>query len=566
MPDRPNEPTSLRVILRRLWLLVPVGGGLSEDVWRKRHRFLLFLTWFHAGVIALVGPVLGYSWDLNLNALFRDGTVLHTFGEGLIVALFAALGIWKRPTRTLRATFVAFGLISSSAILVHLSGGYIEFHFHFFVMLVFLAFYQDWVPFGLAIVYVALHHGVVGVLWPNDVYNHPAAINAPWTWAGIHAFFVLWSSVGSVIAWRFNELATAQTKQILNSAGEGIFGLDLQGEFTFMNPAAAKMLGVDVRQIVGKPVYHTLRHTKPDGTAFAEGASPLAATIRDGVPRQGEDALFWRTDGASFPVDYLSTAIFEREQLIGAVVSFRDVTTRKQAQEVLAKRTMQLERSNAELQQFAYVASHDLQEPLRMITGYTNLLSKRYKGKLDDDADEFIGYAVDGANRLRVLINDLLTYSRVGTQGKEFAPTDCELILGQALVGLQVVIQESAARVTHDSLPTVMGDDVQLGQLFQNLIGNALKYRNGNAPAVHIGCQRRDNDWLLSIRDNGIGIDPRFAEKIFVIFQRLHNREQYPGTGIGLAVCKRIVERHGGKIWVESAPGKGSTFLFTIPV
>ena len=136
--------------------------------------------------------------------------------------------------------------------------------------------------------------------------------------------------------------------------------------------------------------------------------------------------------------------------------------------------------------------------------------------------------------------------------------------MGQTLVGLQVVIQESAARVTHDSLPTVMADDVQLGQLFQNLIGNALKYRNGNAPAVHIGCQRRDNDWLLSIRDNGIGIDPRFAEKIFVIFQRLHNREQYPGTGIGLAVCKRIVERHGGKIWVESAPGKGSTFYFTL--
>jgi len=223
-----------------------------------------------------------------------------------------------------------------------------------------------------------------------------------------------------------------------------------------------------------------------------------------------------------------------------------------------------LARSNKELEQFAYVASHDLQEPLRMITGYTNLLSKRYKGKLDDEADEFIGFAVDGANRMRVLINDLLTYSRVGMQRKEFAPTDCELILGQTLAGLQVVIQESAARVTHDPLPTVMANDVQLGQLFQNLIGNALKYHNGDAPAVHIGCQRRDNDWLLSICDNGIGIDPRFAEKIFLIFQRLHNREQYPGTGIGLAVCKRIVERHGGKIWVESAPGKGATFYFTL--
>jgi PAS domain S-box-containing protein len=545
--------------------MIPAGRGLPEHVWRKRHRFLLVLTWCHAGFIALLGPMLGYSPELSLPALFRGGTVLHTLGEGLIVAQFAVFAAWKRPSRTIRATFVAGGLISSSAILVHLSGGYIELHFHFFVMLVFLSFYQDWVPFGLAILYVALHHGVVGVLWPTDVYNHPAALNAPWTWAGIHAFFVLWASVGSVIAWRFNEMVSAQTKQILNSTGEGIFGLDLQGEFTFMNPAAAKMLGVDAGQIVGRPVHHILRHTKPDGTAFSNGGSPLLVPMQNGIPREGEDALFWRADGASFPVDYLSTPIFEREQLVGAVVSFRDVTTRMQAQEVLAKRTLQLERSNAELEQFAYVASHDLQEPLRMITGYTNLLSKRYRGKLDASADEFIGFAVDGANRMRVLINDLLIYSRVGSQGKRPKPTDCELVLSQTLAGLEVVIQESAAKVTHDPLPTVNGDDVQLGQLFQNLIGNALKYRNGHAPMVHIGCERRGSDWLLSIRDNGIGIDPRFAEKIFIIFQRLHTREQYPGTGIGLAVCKRIVERHGGKIWVESEPDKGSTFYFTLP-
>jgi PAS domain S-box-containing protein len=566
MLNRRKEPTSLRLALRRVWSLVPVGGGLPENMWLKRHQFLVVLTWLHAGVIAVVGLMLGYSWEFSLDAALRGRTVLHALGEGLIVALFAALASWKRPSRTVQATFVALGLITSSAMLVHLSGGYIEFHFHFFVMLVFLSFYQDWVPFGLAILYVALHHGVVGVLWPNEVYNHPAAINAPWTWAGIHAFFVLWSSVGSVLAWRFNELASAQTKQILNSAGEGIFGLNLLGELTFMNPAAAKMLGMDGEQIVGKPVLHILRHRKLDGTSFAHDSLLLLATLQDGSLRQGEDALFWRTDGTSFPVDYLSTAIYEREQVIGAVVSFRDVTTRKQAQEVLAKRTVQLERSNTELERFAYVASHDLQEPLRMITGYTNLLSKRYRGKLDADADEFIGFAVDGANRMRVLINDLLTYSRVSSQGRKPAPTDCELVLRQTLAGLALAIEESAAKVTHDPLPTVNGDDVQLGQLFQNLIGNALKYRNGHGPAVHVGCERREADWLLSVRDNGIGINPHFAEKIFVIFQRLHTREEYPGTGIGLAVCKRIVERHGGKIWVESEPGKGSTFYFTLPV
>lgn len=564
--DRRFDPaTALRVTLRRLWLLLPAGKGLTEDVWRKTHRFLLALTWFHVCLIALAGPLLGYRWELSFAAL-RGRTVLHTLAEALIVAAFALLAGWKRPSRTIRASFVALGLISSSAILVHLSGGYIEFHFHFFVMLVFLSFYQDWSPFGLAILFVALHHGVVGVLWPNEVYNHSAAINAPWTWAGIHAFFVLWSSVGSIVAWRFNEMASAQTKHILNSAGEGIFGLDLEGKFTFMNSAAAKMLGIEGGQGVGKPVRDILRHTKSDGITFADEDSPLLATLRDGVPRQGEDALFWSAAGASFPVDYLSTPIFEREQLIGAVVSFRDVTLRKRAAEALAERTMQLERSNAELEQFAYVASHDLQEPLRMITGYTNLLSKRYRGKLDASADEFIGFAVDGAQRMRVLINDLLTYSRVGSQARQPEATDCELVLSQALAGLELAIHESGAKVTHDPLPTVDGDQVQLGQLFQNLISNALKYRNGQQPIVHIGCERRENEWLLWIRDNGIGIDPRFSEKIFVIFQRLHTREQYPGTGIGLAVCKRIVERHGGKIWVESEPGEGSTFYFTLPV
>jgi light-regulated signal transduction histidine kinase (bacteriophytochrome) len=237
-----------------------------------------------------------------------------------------------------------------------------------------------------------------------------------------------------------------------------------------------------------------------------------------------------------------------------------------QLYEEKAHRQAELERSNTELQQFAYVASHDLQEPLRMITGYTSLLAKRYKGKLDDAADEFIRFAADGANRMRVLINDLLTYSRVGTQGKKFAPVDCEMILAQTLAGLLVAIQESEARVTHDPLPTVPGDDVQLRQLFQNLIGNAIKYRNNNGPAIHIGCVRRDRDWLFSVCDNGIGIDPRFAERIFVIFQRLHNAEKYPGTGIGLAVCKRVVECHGGRIWLESEPGKGSTFYLTLPV
>jgi signal transduction histidine kinase len=229
------------------------------------------------------------------------------------------------------------------------------------------------------------------------------------------------------------------------------------------------------------------------------------------------------------------------------------------------ERTLELRRSNEDLEQFAYVASHDLQEPLRMITNYLQLLRQRYKDKLDAGADDFIGFALDGSKRMHQLIHDLLTYSRVGTHGKEFARTDCAQALAHALANLRVAIEESRAEITHDSLPAVMGDEVQLTQLFQNLIGNAVKFRGEAAPKIHVGVQRGGAEWEFSVRDNGIGIAPEDFQRIFVVFQRLHSREKYPGTGIGLSVCKKIVERHGGRIWLESKPGQGTTFYFTLP-
>jgi PAS domain S-box-containing protein len=566
MRDSKRRPSFLLLsTLNSVRHFLPAGGSLPEDVWRNRHRFLLALTWVHVGIIALVGPVFGYRWDISLWALFDDGTVLHTVGESLVVAFFAAVASYDSTSRAFRATAVGFGLMTSSAILVHLSGGYIELHFHFFVMLAFLALYQDWIPYILAIVYVAIHHGVVGVLDPQGVFNHPAAINAPWTWAGIHAFFVLWASVGSVIAWRFNETAFARTKLILDSAGDGIYGLDLEGKVTFINPAASKMLGLNGGQIVGKPMEQIVHHTMSDGLPFAE-ASPILTILEDGMPRQGTEELFRRNDGTSIPVDYLSTPIFERGELIGSVVSFRDVTERQRAEQALAEKARELARSNTELEQFAYVASHDLQEPLRMVSSYTQLLARRYKGKLGSDADDFIAYAVDGAARMQRLIQDLLTYSRVGTKGREFVPTDCERLLDRVLGDLKVAIEESGAVVTRDALPIVRGDETQIGQLLQNLIGNALKFHNQESPRVHVSSKRNGKEWIFSIRDNGIGIDAQYAERIFVIFQRLHRREEYPGTGIGLAVCKKIVERHGGRIWVESNQQKGATFYFTLPI
>jgi PAS domain S-box-containing protein len=1076
---------SLAKITGRLWSLLPSGGSLPEDVWGRRHRFLLGLTWLHAMIIVALGKLLGYRWELSFSALLDGGTALHTVGDGLIVVFFALLASWKGATRSFRATMVGFGLMTSSAIFVHLSGGMIELHFHFFVMLTFLALYQDWLPYIFAIVYVAVHHGVMGVLWPASVYNHAAAFDAPWTWAGIHAFFVLWASVGSIIAWRFNETSFARTKLILDVAGDGIYGLDLEGKITFANYAAARMLGMKRRAMIAQPIQQIVTHLKADGSQFPEGVSPILQALKDGTTCVSSDEIYRRSDGTSLVVDYVSNPIFERGSFTGAVVAFTDVTHRKRSEEALQARytevailhevgqvifsskdlkavlgnileralsvvsldlgnirlferdgqmqtgasqgyrdperlgkhggldignfvrgvvasrkslvvedvsraeglrtfksegarsaiivpittadetlgiievgsrafrkfsleevrllealgnqigiavqkarlfeeaeqraqeqaalnsiafatshslrldeTLQialdkvlevtgreqayirmkdpvtgnltlaahrgiseqfvetltkerapggksdrvfesgeplvinnpkasllkdqtrregsrafvwvplmvrgsavgimnvatvrpipfqprevellkaignvigvasensslfqeterrneelqaryrelealhaisemildsldlkimmerildraieaghfdigvvrlfnsedgsmepvaswgyrdpknltshrknleryaarnitqlvqdqlvhvsdlaetagqrtfkkegvrmlvavplvshddvlgvihlgsrsarrflaselqllqsiggqvgiavqkarlyeetkkaedalamkamelahsnaeLGRSNAELQHFAYIASHDLQEPLRMVASYVQLLARRYKDKLDQDANEFIGFAVDGATRMQALINALLTYSRVGSQAKKFTPTDCEAVLDSTLAGLKTAVEESGAEITRDPLPTVMGDATQLGQLFQNLIGNGIKFRGAERPRIHVSCQRNGQGWVFSVRDHGIGFDSRYAERIFVMFQRLHAKGEYPGTGIGLAVCKKIVERHDGEIWVESRPGEGATFYFTIP-
>ena len=242
-----------------------------------------------------------------------------------------------------------------------------------------------------------------------------------------------------------------------------------------------------------------------------------------------------------------------------------EMEERKKAEEALRRRTNELARSNAELEQFAYIASHDLQEPLRMVSSYVQLLAKRYRGKLDQDADDFIGYASDGALRMQKLINDLLAYSRVGTRGKSFEEVNLEVALTQALGNLQLAIREKNAIVTHDPLPIAYGDSGQLTQVFQNLIDNAIKFRSEEPPRVHVSARLERGECVCSVQDNGIGIAPEYLNRLFLLFQRLHTRKEYPGTGIGLAICKRIVERHEGKIWVESKPGEGSTFHFRIP-
>jgi light-regulated signal transduction histidine kinase (bacteriophytochrome) len=245
--------------------------------------------------------------------------------------------------------------------------------------------------------------------------------------------------------------------------------------------------------------------------------------------------------------------------------AIRDISVRKAAEEHLRQMVEELKRSNEELGQFAYIASHDLQEPLRMVASYTQLLSKRYTGRLDADADEFIAFAVDGASRMQQLIEDLLAFSRVATTGNPLLDTSSEFALEQALENLRWAIKDSGALVTHDPLPTVQADEMQLVQLFQNLIGNAIKYQDPGVPRVHVSAARDGTrSWIFSVKVNGLGIDPQYFERIFGMFQRLHKRDEFSGTGVGLAICKKIVERHGGALSVESELGKGSTFSFAL--
>jgi PAS domain S-box-containing protein len=349
---------------------------------------------------------------------------------------------------------------------------------------------------------------------------------------------------------------------LLEAAPDAMVVVNEKGDIVLLNVQAEKQFGYHRDELVGQ----RMKSIIPAGFAERLIADALRST-EDALAQQigtGIEITGRRKDGTEFPIEIMLSPLESAEGTL-VTAAIRDITTRKVAEAHLLYKVVELNCSNEELGRFAYIASHDLQEPLRMVASYTQLLARRYKGRLDSDADEFITFAVDGANRMQSLIQDLLAYSRVGTKGKDLLETSSEDALQRAILNLRGAIADSGAMVTHDPLPAVLADETQLVQLFQNLIGNAIKYQNPGVPRIHISAFKNGGGkWQFSVRDNGLGIDPQYFERIFVMFQRLHKREEFAGTGIGLAICKKIVERHGGEISVQSQPGKGSTFSFAL--
>jgi two-component system, LuxR family, sensor kinase FixL len=379
---------------------------------------------------------------------------------------------------------------------------------------------------------------------------------------------------------RTKELQKLQRRYelILNSAGEGICGLDPEGRTTFANPAAAKLTGWALEELIGKSEQEIFGHNGSD--------APAAHTGRD-----SEDRVFYRKDGKCFTVESVRTPINENGRVVGAVLVFKDITERKRAEETLAQQAAELTRSNTELEQFAFVASHDLQEPLRKIQAFGDRLKTKYDGTIGPEALDYLQRMQSASSRMRTLIDDLLAFSRVMRSAAPFVPVELAAVTKEVLGDLEVRIEKSGARVEIGDLPVIQADPMQMRQLLLNLLSNSLKFQPpGATPVVKIQARiigpeaATDTSFVkrlaasgaqgagpsqfceISVQDNGIGFDEKYTDKIFAVFQRLHGRHEYEGTGVGLAVCRRIVDRHRGTIIAKSKPGQGATFVVTLPV
>ena len=393
----------------------------------------------------------------------------------------------------------------------------------------------------------------------NIMINRPFSILVVWTVAFLGSYQI-----------RSNVRPSDEgnrLRAILDTLPVGVAISDAKGRLDEANGQMDKIWGGKFTVARHHTEFLTYMGYWPDtGVRLRLDEWPMARSVQKGEVIAGEVVDIERSNGTRGTVLISSAPIKDDAGVItGSVMIAMDISEQKEIEKELADKAEDLVRSNKELQQFAYVASHDLKEPLRMVTTYVQLLDRRYGDKLDDQAKEYIGFAVEGSKRMYALVDDLLMYSRVETSVLPFAPVEMDQVMITVLKDLGEAIEASAATVTAGDLPEVHADHQQMVQLLENLVGNAIKFRRDDAPAVRVSASINGNDWVFSVKDNGIGIDKKYADKVFQMFQRLHARETFPGTGIGLAICKKVVERHGGRIWFESEPGVGTTFFFTLP-
>jgi PAS domain S-box-containing protein len=493
--------------------------------------------------------------------------------DGSLIALAAFLAGRPSRSRRFRAAVASIGLITASAISVHLAGGFIEMHFHFFVALIVISLYQDWLPFLLAIGYVVVEHGVLGTLAPTMVYNHPDAWLHPWKWAAIHGGFVLAASIASLVNWQMSETARAQTELILNSAGDGIFGVDRHASVTFINPAAARMFGQESERLIGQPLWRLLGLASADQMGAQANQESICRALREGSVQQGTDELFHRADGTSFPVEYVSAPILDRGVVAGAVVMFRDITERKRIRELQLAKEAAEAASHAKGMFLAHM-SHEFRTPLTAILGYSDLLLLQMRlrglGDLSEDVERIHG----GGRHLLNLINNVLDLAKIESGKMEIYPEPFSVaaLLEGALSATRPLIEQNGNALElrfADDLGELLTDQLKLRQILINLLSNAAKFTQHGAITFTVEGETTDHgEWLsFSVADTGVGMTEEQQQRIFEEFQQADYSiaSQYGGTGLGLALSRRFCQLIGAEISMTSHPKQGSCFTVRLP-
>jgi PAS domain S-box-containing protein len=541
---------------------LPEGRALQESTWRARHRFVLGFLWAHAVGLTIFG--LAQGWD-----------PAYAIGEGALIGLITLVAAYPKLGRKFRSTAAALGAVTSSAVLTQFWGGYIEAHFHYFVVVALIATYQDWVPFGLAIGFVAFDHGLIGSLMPTWVYNHPAAIANPWGWALVHAVLVLAECAILVAWWKANERDRAQTDLVLRSASEGILGVDENGKVTFANPAAATLLGMPASSIVGQPLGGALRGATPAG-----GQDPVVsfqvAPLAGATSAAGN--LWIQQERGRIPVDWTMNPIRENGMNRGSVVTLVDASQRQRAEDERAKRLRQvndLERLEAQDKfktLFINTAAHELHTPLTPLRLNLFALKEGHRGVLNADQLDAVTVLDRNVERLSHLVEDVLNAARL--QANRMSLEKTQVNLAELSHGVVDSFQEQAHanEVTIDTRlePGVfaLADKRRLDQVLMNLLANAVKFTpSGGRITVSTG--KENGAAYLRVKDTGIGLRAEDLNKLFQPFSQAHNpmEQTKVGSGLGLYICRGIMELHGGRIEAFSGgAGKGCTFTAYIPL